>query len=322
MKLAYIAYDRTALKAHFVLEQHFERIDTFLVDSEKPIAQLDFADLPLMAHNTYIQHKNETQTQAHKKVLSRIQDEYSFFKNQIYANEKINHSDVKKLSPPAIARSVVKNIFPINELVGFSYNKKSYKHYFKTLKNAALLDYDYVIIQNHQLVTDALEGKEQNIFTTKGALQDVVLNINFSLKHKISSLSLDNECIYISNIELKSIFDNWYICQIGSEIINVSLLVPFKQYKDPKYFEFIQKRTARAMQLAFTSFEVGELLSHCIFATDGFSEQVIALNYKKSTALFPSFTYWSEDKINAYVNTVFFGKNLKNKILFTEKELA
>ena len=51
MKLAYIAMDRTAHKAHGMLEKHFSTVDFYLADANSKTINIDVAELSIMAAN-------------------------------------------------------------------------------------------------------------------------------------------------------------------------------------------------------------------------------------------------------------------------------
>ena len=93
MKLAYLGYDKTVLKAHPVLEQYFGVIDSYLVNTDSEAGSLDLLSLPIMANNVCVPMDETLQTVQHKLVLQEIKNEYVYLKKNILLNYKSTNGE-------------------------------------------------------------------------------------------------------------------------------------------------------------------------------------------------------------------------------------
>lgn len=313
MKLAYLGYDRTVFKTYSVLATCFTHIDSYLCDYDFGASDSDFLDLPIMAENVLIPKDVSIQTAKHKHVLKSIENEYQSFKSNIYRKEKLYkdaHASEKKIIP---------NHFALRDIIRLKFDTDNNKYVIEG-RDKDPIQYDYVIIQNHQIVADVLYDQGHNLFSLLPMQSNVLLNLDFAIERLYEGDHLPNECLYVHNTKLKTIFDNWYICWLNDENLRVSLLISSDQYKSQDFIDFIVNRTSKVMSEVFESIRIKEIIATHITATDGFDLQNAKLNYPKYTAVFPSFAYWSQEKINYYIKNMFFAKNRKNQALFYGKE--
>lgn len=314
MKLAYIGYDRTVFKTYSVLATCFSHIDSYLVDYDFGASDSDFLDLPVMAENVYIPRDPALHTVKHKSILQNIEAEYNSFKSNIYRRENLYQE------AHASERKIIQNHFDLKDIIRIHFDTDDNKYIIEG-RDKDPIQYDYLIIQNHQIVADVLYDQGHNIYALLPMQANVLLNVDFSVENRYSGQHLENECLYIHNTRLRTIFDNWYICWLNGENLRVSLLIPNDRYKIPEFTDFITRRTREIVEKVFESVTIRELIATHITATDGFDLQNARLNYPKYTAVFPSFAYWSQEKINYYVNNMFLARNRGNRALFYGKDM-
>lgn len=315
MKLAYLGYDKTVLKAHPVLEQYFNVIDSYLVNTDSEAGSLDLLSLPIMANNVCIPMDETLQTIQHKLVLQEIKNEYAYLKKNIFLDYKLTDSEFLG------AKKALKKQLSIKDVVSIMFDRNLNKHFIQT-KGAELEEYDYIIVQAHQLVTDQFQDIKQNIISRPQIQKYSILNIEFAAQYSLNKYHLHHEFIFIDNMRLKTIFDNWYICSISQNKFTVGLYIPFSRYDSNEFLEFITNRTYDVMSKSFESFKIGELLSRSASTSDGFVSHNAKLRYPKKSSVFPSFDYWPQNKINDYIKNLFIYKNKKNRNLFAEKEIS
>lgn len=313
MKLAYIGYDRTVFKTYSVLATCFSHIDSYLVDYDFGASDSDFLDLPIVAENVYIPRDTSLHTDKHREVLKNIENEYNSFKSNIYRHENLYKE------AHATEQKITQNHFDLKDIIRIKFDTDNNKYVIEGSERDSI-QYDYLIVQNHQIVADLIYDQGHNIFSLLPMQANVLLNVDFSVENRNRARHLENECIYIHNTRLRTIFDNWYICWLNDENLRISLLIPNEQYKNAEFSEFIVGRTREIVEKAFESVTIKELIATHITATDGFDLQNARLNFPKYTAIFPSFAYWSQEKINYYVKNLFLAKNKNNRALFYNKD--
>ncbi|MEQ1721997.1 MAG: hypothetical protein ABL930_02395, partial [Pseudobdellovibrio sp.] len=86
------------------------------------------------------------------------------------------------------------------------------------------------------------------------------------------------------------------------------------------YIDFLVQRNRDLFEKSFITFKMGEILNKSIIATNGFGKNHIATRNKQSSFVFPSFSYWSKERVAGFIQDVFLNKNKKNKMFFSEKE--
>lgn len=321
MKLAYVAFDKTALKTHPALEQYFSAIDTYLVNPQSEASDLDILNLAIMADHVFIPSDVTLQTLQHKLVLQKIKNEYLFLKQNIFSGFSFQGEELIG------ARTAEKQQFDLSEVLSITFDKNRKKHIIQT-EGQNFIDYDYLIIEGHQLVSGALAKKNQNIISKTQIQSSLVLNLEFSMQYKLHKQHLHHEFIFIANTELRTLFDNWYLCSLSHNKIGVSLYIPYEQHWQAEFLDFMTQRTHKLISLTFESFAIGELIKRGVSTSDGFVTRNLKLNHTKTSAAFPSFAYWPQNKINDYIKNVFVNKNVigqlqknkKNLYLFAEKE--
>lgn len=316
MKLAYLGYDKTVLKTHPVLEQYFDAIDSYLVNIDSEASSLDLLSLPILANNVCIPMDETLQTVQHKLVLREIRNEYIYLKKNVLLDYKSTNGEFL-----GTLKKSLKKQLNLKDIVSIKFDRRLKKHFVQT-KDNEVTEYDYLIVQGHQLVTDLICDIKQNIMSCPQIQSYVVLNLEFSVQYNLHQHHLHHEFVLIDNIRLKTIFDNWYICSRSQNTLTACLLIPFSNYNLTEFLDFITNRIHNILSESFESFKVGELLSRRVSASDGFVSKSAKLKYLKSSTVFPSFDYWPQHKVNDYINNLFIIKNKKNRNLFGEKEIS
>lgn len=181
--------------------------------------------------------------------------------------------------------------------------------------------YDYVLIEGHRLISDVILSKEQNIISKSQQQTHVVLNLEFPLQYRLDSQHLHHEFLFIDNIQLKTIFDNWFICSLSHNKICVRLMIPFEKQNSEDFLNFLSLRTYKMLCRNFEAFEFMDLRKRWISTCDGFAIKNYQLNYTKSSSIMPSFTFWPQYKINNYTREFLGTIKKKNKSLFIEREI-
>lgn len=329
MKLAYFGYDKTALKVQLVLEQYFTGIDYYLVkssldgNSANNTSHLDLLNIPIMTSNVCIPSDEVLRTTQHKLILHQIKNEYNFFKKNIFTEFAVNNEELTG------TKRCTKKQFNLADITSVIFNKKTNKHGIQIEeKNQVqkIMEYDYLIMEGHQLVCDYFQDKKQNIISRFQTQSYVILSLEFLIEYKLHKQYVHHDFIFIDNILLRTIFDNWYFCSLSQNKINVALYIPSGQDMSEEFLDFISQRTYKLLSDSLEAFAIGELVRHEILPSNGFIIKGLKINNRENAAVFPSFTFWSQNKVNDYIKSVFIAKNItknkKNTNLFREKETS
>lgn len=314
MKLAYIGYDKTSLKANTVLEQHFDFIDNYLINENLEANNLNFYSLPIMADNVCIPIDESLYTVRHKSVLYKIKNEFTMLKKNLFADYRLTGDEITG------TRKSTKQQFGFDEIESLLFNNKKNK-YLLQMKGQEPIEYDYLIVQGHQLVTDRLQQLKQNVMRKPQIQSFIILNLEFIAKYKLHDQHLRHDFIYIDNTNYNTVFDNWYICSYASNRLLVSLVVPSANYRSEELMEFLAARARTALSESLKAFEFGPLQNRWISCADGFVTQKLKLSNSATASVFPSFDYWTQNKINNYIKNTFVVKIKKNREPLIEKDL-
>ena len=314
MRLAYLGYDRTSLKTNTVLEQHFDFIDHYLVNDSLEANNLNFFSLPIMANNVCIPIDESLYTVQHKSVLYKIKNEFTMLKKNLFADYRLTGDEITG------TRKSTKQQFSFDEIESLYFIKKKNK-YLLLRKDKEPIEYDYLIVQGHQLVTEKLQLLRQNIMSQPQMQSYLILNLEFTAKYRLQDQHLRHDFIYVDNTNYNTVFDNWYICSYSGNRLLVSLLVPSANYRTEELMEFLAARARSALCESLKAFELGPLQNRWLSCADGFVTHKLKLNNLSYACVFPSFDYWTQNKINNYIKNIFVMKNRKNRALNTEKDL-
>lgn len=250
-------------------------------------------------------------------------------KNNLDAETEVNEAANDSKSEPKLIQSF--NLSDVNRIF---FNKKINKFIFESsnqavhsesktdeegLKNSK--EYDYVFVEAHQVVSDLLHKKEQNIMDRPQIQTHIVLNLEYPVQYKFAEHHLHHEFIFVENTHLKTIFDNWFLCFFSQNKLNIRLFIPYGKHQDIDYLNFITRRSFVMLQRSFEAFEVKELQKRWISTADGFFSQELKLRYLKKSRNCPSFTFWPQYKINNFTKSMVESLKKKNKRAFTEREI-
>ncbi|MEK6627764.1 MAG: hypothetical protein AABY53_03990 [Bdellovibrionota bacterium] len=331
MKLAYLAYDKTALKALSMLEQYFSTIDIYLIEPELESSELDLLNLSVMALNVLIPHDAARQTMQHKLVLKKIKDEFAFLKKNIFFTDNSSNavfseeSNIEFDEESIGIKKAKKQQFKLADISKIHFDSDINKYVIQMLGHKQGQDnaeYDHLIIEGHQLTSSSVATKSKGLISKPQIQSHVVLNLQFEIQYKLHKQHLHHEFIFIENTELKTIFDNWYLCSLQHNKMCISLLIPNEQYQSEEFLKFITYRVREVLCRSFNCFDIKELVARNISAADGFVMTKLKLNHTHFSTVFPSFAYWSQNRINDYIKNIFEKKNKKNKYILAEKEIS
>ncbi len=314
MKLAYLGFDKTLLKTNTVLSQYFAEIDYYLVNENLEANSLNFFSLPIMANNVCIPTDESLYTNQHKSVLFKIKNEFTLLKKNIFSDYRLTGDEITG------TKKSLKNQFGFSDIESIFFDRKKKNYQLQTRSNG-MIEYDYLIIQGHQLVTDQLQTVKQNVIGQQQLQSYLMLNLEFPASYKLHDAHLRQDFIFIDNTNFNTVFDNWYVCSYSANKLTVSLIIPTVQHHSEELQEFVAARSRQVLNDSLSSFEIGPVTKKWISCIDGYVTQKMTVSFPKHSSVFPSFDYWTQNKVNNYIKNIFVVKNKKNPVLFNEKEV-
>ena len=231
----------------------------------------------------------------------------------------------------SLKNSKVRNL-SLNAISDLHFNKKTGLYVIQSNLNNEIskepekpekivFEYDYLIVENHQLVSQALLTKSQNVIKQLHFQSHVVLNLEFPLQYKLHKQYLYHDFIFIENMQLKTIFDNWYICSFSQDKACIRLFIPYDKHQAEDYLNFISDRVYNRICRSFEAFEFKDVQKRWVSTSDGFTLKDLKLNFPRNSSIMPSFSFWPQYKINNYIKELMAFNKKKNKRLFMEREI-
>lgn len=302
MRLAYLATDKSSVKTAALINKYYTSVDYYFIDSEPNSMDLEIDRLPIMAKNLCIPTEKALQTTQHQAVLKSISRNLNDFMNQIYVFKNLSIELVDT------AEKTNYRTFQMSDISFIKYNKEINKY---TIENSQqeIIEYDYLLVENNQIIMNAILDKQQNLFLSFTEQTKVLLSLEFKIVNHHQSPQMPTDFIYVASHELKTTEDNWYVCRLEDHKIIISFYIPIEMHNSDSYTEFIVNRVNGIFNEVSDSFKLTEFIGKKISAIDGHYAYKAKLRQSKNGALIPTFTFWSHDKINHYLNQVLKSKN-------------
>jgi hypothetical protein len=306
MKLAYIASDTSILKTLPVLQKYYSTVHFYFEDSIKGTLDLEVDNMPLLIDGVTIPNNSQLRTKRHQAVFKKSHLNYKNFFSQIYPSNIENDIENPTQVIPNYSRSNISDI-------GFiKYNRELNKYIIETAKQE-IVEYDFILIENSQLIMAAILDKQQNLFHSLTEQTKTVLTLVFNFKNLHQSQQVIDNFILVENSLIDSVQDNWFLVQLKEKKIEISFYVPVEMQETEDYIAFLTKRVSTMLNNRFVSFKVEELVSHFFLPADGYYSYRAKLRNVKAGALIPTYTFWAKSKVQSHLNHLLKSKLNKKK---------
>lgn len=299
MKAAYLAYDRNSLVGLSVLSNYFEQVDFYLVDKDRQPESVSFGDLSILTEHVMIPSEEGLRTLAHMKILKSMQDELRFYRQQLSV-------DFRK--SPAIYTEVQKTcrteITSLNSIKDIVFSPKTNEVYIEK-ENMGVTAYQYLFVEDHQIVAENFGGFSKNIFKTAPENSHVWFSAEFvyEMQKPRNGHLGRKEFILVKDRQNKSVLDNWYFIRTSENKIVVHQWVPFNQFKNSDFQKFIIERIEKFLKEKLELVHLTQLNHFYVNSTSGFVNQNSKLKHTKISNVLPSFHFWPREMINRYLYT-------------------
>ena len=307
MKLAYLAANRSALKAFDVIQKYYSTVDFYLAEPNMANPELEADNLPLLLGHVLVPARHELRTSKHESVLKKNQKNYQALFDIIYPPKVMEETQIE------VKQGSVHQEFDISDINFIKYNKDRSTYSIENSKTE-IIEYDFVLIQNTQLIMASIVDRQQNLFHSFTEQSKVVLTLQFELKQLHKAPQENSNFIFIENGLVDSIQDNWYFIQMNSSMLEISFFIPMEMQSSEEYLQFLKERTLVMINRRFVSFKAGTCVGSYIVPTDGFYSYTAKLRNSKGGALVPAFSFWTKNKMQGHINQV-----LKNSVYTKRK---
>lgn len=297
MKAAYLAYDRNSLAGLSVLSNYFEQVDFYLIESGRQPESTEFSDVSLLTDHLMIPAEESSRTPTHVKVLKSIYSEFHSYKEQLDIQNKKNtntYTEVQKNCRTELhALDVIKDVV---------FNTKTNEVYLEREK-MGVTSYQYLFVEDHQVVVENFAGYEKNIFKTSPQNSHVwfAAEFNYELKKPRDGDLGRREFFLVKDRQNKTILDNWYFVRMLGQKVTIHQWVPFNQFKNSDFQKFIIERVEKVVKEKLEIIQLTRFNQFYVNSTSGFATQDGTLRHPKISSSLPSFHFWSREAINRYL---------------------
>lgn len=297
MKAAYLAYDKNSLATLSILSNYFEKIDFYLIDTEKSAQRVDFEQVPLVVDTFCIPAEEELKTTTHQKVLQSVQKEFHFYKNELsfdFRKTSSTYTEVQKN-----CATEIEHISSIKDIV---FNAKTNDVYIEKDK-VGISEYKYLFIEDHQVVSENFNRFTKNVFKSAPQNSHVWFSVEYDYelkKPRENHLAL-KKFILIKDRLNHSLLDNWYFVRTDKNKITIQQWVPFNQFKNSDFQKFVIDRVERMLKEKLDLIQITKFNQFYVNSTPGYSLKKTSLKNNKLSNLMPSLNFWSQEMINRYL---------------------
>lgn len=301
MKLAFITADRSSLKTLPLLQKYYSCVHFYFANSKTAGVDLEAEKLPLMVDGLNVPADASLRTPHQEQIFKKNYHNYKNFFNQIYPN-KVN-AEIEEVDSPK--EDFLE--FGIGEINFIKYSRELGKY---AIENSRLeiTEYDFLLIQNSQVIMAEVLEKQQNLFNSFTEQTKSIITLVFNLKnfHKAGA---PNSFIFVENSLIESVQDNWYLVKLNPETVEVSFYIPFEMQDSEDYKQFLSQRVSAVMNRRFVSFQLSDFIGSYVTPADGYYSYKAKLRYTKGGALVPTYNLWSTEKMTTHLSQL-----LKNRL--------
>ncbi len=302
MKLAYIGYDLNSLKSITALSRYFDEVEFFLVEPMREVFDFNFELIPLLADTHCIPPDDALKTGAHVDTFKKIRAQYHQFRHELFNHLKIRMAPaVQSLQPKNLTASGIKKS-QFSEIQDVFFDAKKQKVYVEK-KQAGIDEYDFIIVEDHQLVSETVAAMTKNILSGKAQNSHIWFSSQFEYELKMprSGVLNSKNFLIVKDSLNESLIDNWYFCYLHHSKLTVQQWVPYNQHQNLDYRKFMIERTRAALMQKFEFIHLKESGEASVHTTSGFFKNRVSLKNNRLSAAVPSFEFWPPDRIEGFL---------------------
>lgn len=296
MKIAYIGYDLSCHKASCFFEQAGCEVVYFLKQKTQSFKFPAFDDLDILIDHLTVPGQRNMRSAAHERAFRVVKDEYLELKQNLSPSaprEPVTYSE-----PNA-------KIVDLSLLHDIQYDGKQ-KKIFIELEKKGVETFDYVFVEAHPLVAEALLEKQIKVFRQPQEVQYIWSSVSFEIDYltPIEPLRNGKTFFVVQDPLRKSLIDNWFLCDFqSSSKLHVWGYMPYRQIANPEFRNFYIERVRKLIADKFNFIHLKENLTSQL-STVGALEDSVSMALKQTDSV-PNFMFWSQAQVNYFLEQNF-----------------
>ncbi|MFZ3229194.1 MAG: hypothetical protein WA160_03230 [Pseudobdellovibrio sp.] len=314
MKIAYLGYDLSCLKADSFFKKKKESVTYFLTQTNSKLACKTFQNTDLYTENLMMSPDVKQQTDIQKKYFDQIKNNYKYLESQLSTNE--NFSDIELSSFVDSSEFDVQNI---TRIIDIHHDSKTGKVMLELDKHG-VEEFDFILIEQNSLIKMELEKKNINIFNKNLKTETIWTTLYFDVEYlkPIKFQANDYSFFLILDSERDTVIDNWFHCVLDKNSLCVSGFQPYTQLMNPGFQVFISRRIQNQVADKLKFITIKKFIDLSLSTVS--SEYSISYNKLKPSAAVPNFSFWSDMQINGFLSKHIYKKI--NKININNAKLS
>lgn len=303
MKLAYFGYDGSALRSLNFFSQSFKSVDFYLAQDTMPQI-LSIEQVPILTRNFFIDVDERQRTSEQKKIHQRLSENISRF-TQLYSNEAVLLDEPAPLAnagrPADSSLILLAEVLSVHQADGGLIE-------VRRLKENKL--YDFVAVEPSvfmKIFFSKLNNTApdiQKLLNSQSDQQLIFLNFKYPKKNRYTAEFSEKKIIVVENIDLDSIVDNFYLCQLEEQEISIDFLISASKHQDAEYINFLAQRARRTIADRFLSLELGEVAHYSLYP----SQSHFTAKKNRNSFSLPYARGLTENQLNYYLSKRFDSK--------------
>ena len=308
MKIAYVGYDLSCQKANYYFNQTGCEVVYFLKEKMQDFNYPAFSDLDILIDHVTVPGNLKLRSSAHKQALKIVKEQYLELK------QSLSPWAVKESTSNTVAAA---KIVDLNLLQDIQYDGKQ-KKVFIEIEKKGVETFDYVFIEAHPLVAQALFEKKIKVFRSPLEVQYIWSSISFAVDYvkPIEPLQQRRTFFVVQDPLRKSLIDNWFLCDFQKDnMLHIWGYMPFRQIANPQFKKFYIDRMKTFIVDKFKFIHLKDFLNAQLSSV-GTSDESVSMAFKQTLSV-PNFMFWSESQVNNFFEQKF-TKKIKVSKLSTE----
>lgn len=317
IKIAYIGYDQSAFLAYPGLSDTTEQVQFFLIHPEQNNNFTDFDSIDIFVNHVMIPANTTERTAEHSRQFAKVKENYQELHRWIcsfkFADET---AETKKEKLITTESNLKDNIINASQIVDIRSDERQ-KKCFIEIKQKGLKEFDFIIIEDHDLVLQFFQGKNINYFNKMSSQSRTWVGYKYKMTNLSSPEAFKKpmDCFAVDESGMDSIVDNFSLVHLSQHELIVWQWLPTYQIDNPQFDRFILDRIQIlvAKKFPFLNLKAEEPIK--IKTTVNCEHK--PKKYLDSTFLsVPNFSFWKSKTVADYLK-----KRINRKVMDYLKEV-
>lgn len=314
MKIAYIGYDRSCLKAAKILSELGCSVIYFLTRPEQDLNFAPFDTAFIFSDQLMIPPLRERRTTAQQLEFASIEKNYKILQQNMctaaggFTVEKMSEitTEITNETPnKTISDSAHKtSIQPLSDIMDIHYDSKK-KTIIIELEKKGVENFDLVLTESHPLVSTFFDQKKIKMFKVNhkpsGNLNYIWTStaFEFEVAKPVLPFQQDEAFFLVLDPARQSIIDNWFYCRMKQESLAFWTFQPIHQVNNPEFKNFYIDRIRGAISEHFPFLYLKNYIQSEVSTVA--SSKVKTGIVLPATLEVPNFSFWNAAHIEKFL---------------------